>query len=127
MAAIIAPIFSLSYTPTHGQPVYVNQFTEGGSGVTQSSTELKKIDTLAIPTSDTVIDLSALSTLGKIMVQNLDTVNYVEFGPTSAGAIVPMVKLKPGEFAWMRLSPGITLRGRANTSAVDIDIFAFND
>lgn len=124
MTATVAPIFSLLYTPTAVQPIVIQQFTES---VTLSSTELKYLTRLSCPTSDTVVDLSAITTLGRLFVQNVDAAHYVELGPTSAGAIVPLIKLKPGEFAWLRLSTGITLRSRANTAAVDIDLFALND
>jgi len=56
------------------------------------------------------------STKGHAVFQNLDETNYVEFGPEAAGVLVPTIKLKPGEFAYMPLVPDVTIRARANTA-----------
>lgn len=61
-----------------------------------------------------------IGTMGLVFFQNLDSSNYVTFGPKSAGAMVPMVRLEAGEYCFMRLEPGITLRGQANTAAVKL-------
>lgn len=71
-----------------------------------------------IGTADEPIDAGDLaSTKGHAVFRNLDATNYVEIGPESAGVIVPTVKLKPGEFAYLPLVPNVTLRARANTAA----------
>lgn len=75
-------------------------------------------------TSDTVVTLGNLTTPGWGFIKNLDSTNYVEIGPTSGGAIVPFIKLLPGEFAIFRLAASVTLRSQANTATCKV-LFAF--
>ena len=60
-----------------------------------------------------------ISTLGWVFFQNLDSSNYVTFGPKDT-TMKAMVRLEAGEYCFMRLEPGITLRGQANTAAVKL-------
>lgn len=83
-------------------------------------------DVHTITTSDAAITLD-VATLGYIHVRNLDTTNFVKLGPESGGAIIPMVKLKAGESALLRLMTGITLRGQADTASCKVRIMALND
>jgi hypothetical protein len=72
---------------------------------------------VSVPTSDTVISLAGLTTPGLVCITNHDTANYVEFGPTSAGAIVKMIKVPAGQSAVFYLAASVVLRGIANTGA----------
>lgn len=84
--------------------------------------------TVNIGTSDEVISLGDISTPGWCWMKNLDDTNYVDIGPTSAGAIVPMIRMEAGETAGpFRLNPSLTLRGQANTAAVDVLIHVMED
>ena len=60
-----------------------------------------------------------IGTLGWVFFQNLDSSNYVTFGPKDT-TMKAMVRLEAGEYCFMRLEPGITLRGQANTAAVKL-------
>jgi hypothetical protein len=84
-------------------------------------------DVYTIPASDTVIDTTGMTNEGMARFVNLDATNYVEFGPTVAGAIAPFMKLKPGEENLVRLTPGLVLRGRANTAPVKCHITILED
>jgi len=72
---------------------------------------------VSVPAADTVISLTGLTTPGIFCITNHDVTNYVEFGPTAAGAINVFMKLNPGESGVFRLATGVVLRGRANTAA----------
>lgn len=72
---------------------------------------------VSVPAADTVIDTTMFTTPGLICITNHDATNYVEFGPTSAAAIVPFMKLEPGMSCAFYLAAGVTLRGRADTAA----------
>lgn len=79
----------------------------------------------SIPTSDT--DLTALlpntdNIEGLMYIKNLDPTNYVKWGPTSGGAIVPASRIRPGKIAIIPLEPGIAQRIQANTAACICDI-----
>lgn len=83
--------------------------------------------TVNISTSDEVINLGDITTPGWFFAQNLDETNYVELGPESASSMIPAWRLEPGEFTLGRLSPVITLRGQANTAAVNVLLLVLED
>lgn len=69
-------------------------------------------------------DISAAN-IGYCVMRNLDTTNYVDIGAKSAGAMVAMLRLKPGEPQVMRLVPSVTLRAIANTAACKVKFYFF--
>ena len=76
----------------------------------------------------TSIDLTPLSAGygGWILLLNPDASNYVEWGPNSAGNIIVAGEVLAGEAAlWRMTRTTPTLRIRANTAAVRMQIFAF--
>ncbi len=81
-----------------------------------------------VGTSEEVLSVNAdVSTLGVAGFKNLDAANYVDIGPESGGSMVALIRLKAGETAFMRLKPGVVLRGQANTSAVKLKKWIAND
>ena len=68
--------------------------------------------------TDPAIDVSALNALGVMTIENIDSTNFVDVGPTNTGAIEPMVRILPGESWPFRLTPGIVLRAQADTADV---------
>ena len=81
-----------------------------------------------VPAADTIILLPNLTVLGWIRIENIDASNFIDIGPTDTTAVIqPLIRLKPGEACVFRLTPGIVLRGEANTAAVDIKITALED
>lgn len=96
-----------------------------------SSTSLADKVVKSCSTSDTSLTALFVNTAtieGLLYVKNLDNTNYVTLGPTSGGAIVPMVRLNAGKAALIPLVPGLTLRAQANTAAckVEFKLFAGN-
>ncbi len=82
---------------------------------------------VSVPAADTLIALTGIVTNGWAYFRNLDQANYVEYGPTAAGAIAVLGKMKPGEVGLIRLAPGVALRMRANTAACKVQILVFED
>ena len=76
--------------------------------------------TQTVPTSDTVISLVGVTAARAILIQNMDATNYIDIGPTVAGAIAPMMRLRAGEVGLCPLVPSVFLRGQANTGAVTV-------
>lgn len=58
----------------------------------------------------------ASTDIGLLLLNNLDTNNYINYGSTNGE-----FKLDPGEFAFARVTPGVTLQMRANTANVKIE------
>jgi len=101
----------------------VNSFT---TAITQQNQE-EDAPTVSIGTSEQDVTFTDVTTLGWIYMLNLDAANYVEWGPKSAGVMVPLGRMQAGEPAVLRLDPGITLRMKANTAPVKVQFKAFGN
>lgn len=79
---------------------------------------------VTIGTSEESETFSELSTLGWLMMHNLDDTNFVEWGFATGdyGG-----RLEPGEKALFRLNPGTTLYLKADTAACKMVLNAFED
>ena len=105
---------------------FVDHIAPGNITVTQNALGMGG-GVQSIPTADTVVSLGTITTNGWCFLQNLDTANYIEFGPTSGGAIVKVGRLNAGEFAIFRLNPAAVLRAIAHTGACLLYTKIYND
>tara|TARA_B100000029_G_scaffold501774_1_gene575883 strand:- start:754 stop:1122 length:369 start_codon:yes stop_codon:yes gene_type:complete len=80
-----------------------------------------------VGTSEEDVSTGDISTLGWCLMRNLDTTNYVTYGPKSGAAMVGMGRLEAGEVHAVRLEPGITLRWVANTAECKVDLRVYED
>ena len=79
--------------------------------------------TMNVGTSDETISPLDITTMGYWYVRNLDPTNYIEIGPNSDGNVLePFIKLLAGENAIFPVVPGLTIKAKANTAAVDLEI-----
>ena len=83
--------------------------------------------TALVGTTEEDLLIGDIGTLGWLYLKNLDTTNYVTWGPKSGGVMIPLGRIEPGEFAVLRLEPGVTLRWKANSSAVRIKVRLYED
>lgn len=104
-----------------------SNLTPGSVSIDQAVARGPAPGSVNVGTTEEVISFAELTTLGIIQIINLDTTNYVQFGPESGGAMIPSVRLKPGEPNQFRLEPGVTYRAKANTAACNVQFMAFND
>lgn len=66
-------------------------------------------------------------TPGFLWMQNLDTTNYVQYGPKNASnAMQPFGLLHAGKTARIYLDTGVTLRMKAHTGACNVLIKGYN-
>lgn len=79
---------------------------------------------VTIGTSEESIAFAELSTLGWVLMENLDSTNYVQWGFSTG---VYGGKMEAGESALFRLNPSSTLYMIANTSACKVNIYALED
>jgi len=107
----------------------VYEDAEGSAGSLSNSDDIISVTTKkiarhrqAIATSDTVINLGGISSMGWFMLKNLDTVNYVEIKTASSGTIIG--KMLPGEtYGPVRIGSGVTAPAAiANSASCDIDV-----
>lgn len=72
------------------------------------------------------LPIGDISTLGWLFLQNLDSTNYVTYGPKDT-TMKAFGRIEPGEYAALRLEPGITLRWQANTGNVKVKVMLLED
>lgn len=82
----------------------------------------------SIPTTaaGTALNMGSVTTAGWTYLRNTDANNYVEVGVQVAGTFYPSVKLKAGEAGVVRLGTNAPY-ARANTAAVNLQYFIFQD
>lgn len=80
---------------------------------------------VSVGTSEEDLDTGdvGIANAGFMCMRNLDTTNYVTYGPKSAGAMVAFGRIKAGEIAMFRWEPSITLRWLANTAACKVQVW----
>ena len=122
MAGVISLVAKLN--ATHGQ--FRAQFSPNDLRVVQDNIGAHA-PVLSIGTSAETVSVGDVGTLGWAIFQNLDGTNYVDVGPDSGGSLVPFLRLEPGEWAVLRLKPGITIKAQANTAAVKLQVMIFED
>lgn len=80
-------------------------------------------DVKAVTTSDTVLPLGDVGTVGYLMIRNLDATNFVTLGTdgTNYG-----LKLKAGEFMLVRWNAA-AIHAKADTATCEVELTIIND
>jgi hypothetical protein len=81
-------------------------------------------DIQSIGTSEETLNVGEVALAGYAIFFNTDATNYVEIGKAAA---TYSIKLKPGEFAVLRLDSWSAVYAKANTAAVDLEYFLFSE
>jgi hypothetical protein len=96
-------------------------FSSGATAIDQAAIGAHS-PVLSIGTTEEVISKGDVSSQGLCCLKNLDATNYVDFGPESAGALVSLIRLLPGESAAFRLLPAVVWRAQANTAPCKVQM-----
>lgn len=108
---------SISATLTNG--LLSDSFNTGQLSITQATLGAHT-PVVTVGTSEEDLAVGDISTLGFLLIRNLDSANYVTYGPKSSGSMVAFGRIRAGEAAVIRLEPGITLTWQANTAPVKV-------
>lgn len=84
-------------------------------------------NTIDVTTAEADVAPVGLTALGYCYIKNLDSTNFIKYGPKSGGAMVVLGKLKAGEHTVLRLMTGITLRWIADTATCKVLIRIYDD
>jgi hypothetical protein len=77
-----------------------------------------------ISTTEVTLTPTNITTSGLAFFRNIGS-NFVNIGDSTGDYFT---RLKPGEFAWLRLHPSVTtLYGVADTATVSVHVKVFND
>ena len=118
--------FKLTVAHNITKGYYKDSYSPGQFSIDQA-TQGAFTGVLAIGTSEEAITFTDIGTLGWLTMHNLDTTNYVDWGPDSGGSMVAVGRMKANEVAVFRLKPGITLRLQANTASCKVLFKCYND
>ena len=81
---------------------------------------------IAVPVTGIDVAFSGFDP-GIAYFRNLDSTNFVVWGPNDGGVLKSMGKLKPGEFAVLRIHTGVTLRLAADTATCQCQVEVLRD
>jgi len=74
-----------------------------------------------IGTTEESLSFPNVTTEGLFLIRNLDTTNFVTFGPqVGTGNMEPIGKLLAGQYAMIWLYPGVVIRAKADTAACKV-------
>lgn len=83
-----------------------------------------KSDLIVTATTAGITLTISVTTLGWAYLQNLDGTNFVQMRISTES---PFLKLKPGEWCWVRLVAGTTYKLYSDTANVLTRVVVFND
>jgi hypothetical protein len=95
-------------------PQVARQYTQTTSGLSDQ--------VLSIGTSEENVSFGDVSTPGILVLHNLDSTNYVEYGQSDGGTMKKLGKLAAGDVHTFRLAGSVTLRMQANTAACKVRV-----
>lgn len=110
---------------TNGSVVVLPQVGASQMSLTQTTLGGGGPGFLSIGTSEEDITLTDITNCGWVWIENLDTTNFVKYGPKSAGAMIEFGRLMPSTRHLFQLAPtGVTIRAVADTAACKVHVYA---
>ena len=97
------------------------QFPQVSSQYTQTTAGMSD-QVLTIGTSEEDVAMVDITTPGVCVLHNLDSTNFVKWGPKSAGNMVEMGRLKAGDKQVIRFGATVTLRMIADTASCKVRV-----
>lgn len=105
---------SISFSLANGS--LVGSFAPGSFTDDQATPGWMQFNRAVTQAAELDISFPDIVTNGWVVIKNLDSTNYVKYGPKSAGVMVEFGRIKAGKSAMFFLAPGVTLRMVANTA-----------
>lgn len=78
---------------------------------------------LSVGLSPVALPVGSVNAPGYLWAKNTSTNVYADMGPTNAGAILPTVRLQPGEFFAGPLAPGASIFFSGPTNDIGVQYF----
>lgn len=99
----------------------INSFNPGAKQFTQTTQGLHA-PVVSVGTSEEDFDPGDVTAAnqGILCMRNLDTTNFVKYGPKSGGSMVEFGRIKAGEIQTFRLAPSVVMRWIADTAACKV-------
>jgi len=124
MSNTVALLMGIQHTRTSPQnPVNVPTATVN---ITQSG-NVVWADVVSVLTSATTITPGSVATLGIMVVENLDSANFIKIAVDDGGTPKYWGKVKAGERFAFRLMTGTTVKMIADTATVKTQIYVYED
>lgn len=103
---------SIAESIQNNNPACKYSFVPTSLQVTQTNPGVY-VGTVGLTTSEADLSIGTIGTPGIVRLTNLDGTQTIALGPKSAGAMVEVLRLLPGEDARFRVGSGVTLRAKA--------------
>lgn len=120
MADELQITFALTYSnPSSGtSPMLKDTVASATTKITQT-TQMMNASCVSVGTSEEDIAVGDITVSNGywLYLKNVDTTNFVKYGPKSAGNMVEFGRLYSGKEAWLFVAPSVTLRWIADTAA----------
>jgi hypothetical protein len=97
------------YDTVKQETLSIDQTTQGG-----------QLAVVSVGTAEEDLAYGDVVTPALVYLKNLDTTNFVTYGPKSAGNMILFGKILPGEVAILRLGAAVVFRWKADTGAVKV-------
>lgn len=121
--------FKITRTIQYANGKLANDFKPGSISSPQATQGLDGKVVTVNSSAEEDLDLSALGTPGKLIIQSLEatsTGNFISYGPkTSTGGMLKLAQLDPLDIHEIRMNSTSTLRCQANTAAVNVYFLAY--
>lgn len=98
-----------SYAETFNYTGFVSQAAAGAASGVQT-----------VGTSEENLDSGDVANNGLLILRNLDSTNFVDYGMSDAGTMKAVGRIKAGECAMLRVKPAVTVRLKADTASCSV-------
>lgn len=106
------------FFPKIGQPIQLVTQTRPNGGLP---------GTVTATTAGNTVSLSGLVTPRWAWIHNLDNANFVQVGHFDGTTFHPSIRLKANEWCVVPLEPTMTLRVKADTDDVELQVIVLDD
>lgn len=105
---------------------FENTFAPGSTKMSQAAQGFHG-PVVTVGTTEEVMPTGDISTLGLLVMKNLDAANFVTVGVSTGGPMYPFERVEAGDSSVMRLEPGVIIRWKADTGAVKMQLMLHED
>ena len=82
---------------------------------------------VATTAAHVLVDPPNLTNYGLALIKNLDDADIIALGTDDVGSFVPFLELRPGESFVVRLTQGLTLYAKGETTDNRLEIYVWED
>jgi hypothetical protein len=121
----MAEEISVTIAVTVNNSGFVDDFNSGRLTFTQVAVGADA-GTVSVTTSEGNLSLANLTTNGFLILKNLDSTNFIDYGLDDSGTMKACGRLLAGEVNFIRVKPATSVRLKADTATCKLRYWALN-